>query len=108
EAAEVDAGMGIGDDEGIVEVAQIMEHRTAAGKPAHNGDAVGSDKGSVDLGQRVLVAADDDGGGVAPEHETVVGQHPHGVLFSSQVEVRVGFVANETEHNNRAPTTILQ
>ena len=83
--------LGIG-DEGVVQVAQIMVHRTAAGKSAHHTDAVAADKGLVDLSQGVLVLADDDGIVILPQHQihAVTGQTVEHILLRRQVEIGVG------------------
>ena len=99
EAVKVDAVWRVvGGDEGEVEVTQIVEYRASARQATDNGDVVGAHVVGVDLRQRVLVAADDDRRGVAPEHEAVFGEVLHDVLFGGQVEIRVSLVTNDAQH----------
>ena len=48
-----------------------MEYRAAAGVAAHDLDAVFFHKATVDLGFRVLVAANDDRIGILPQDQNV-------------------------------------
>ena len=76
-------------DKGEVQVAQIMEDCTAAGKPSDHINVVFLDVFIVDLSQGVLVVAHDDRGSVTPEHETIVLEILDHVFFGGQVEMRV-------------------
>ena len=58
-------------DEGIVQVPQVVIHRSAARHPPHHADAVPPDKGRIDLLRGVLVQADDDRIRVLPEQQPV-------------------------------------
>jgi len=65
------ARSGVGDEREI-HVSRIVEHGTAAGEPADDGNAVFLRVRQVHLCPGVLIFADDHGGLVAPEHEDVV------------------------------------
>ncbi len=64
--------------DGVVEVAEVVVDRAAAGHAAHDRDAEFADRVGVDLGECVLVAPDDDRGPVAPEH------HEFAVVFGGE------------------------
>ena len=56
-------------DKGKVQISKIVVDRAAAREPPYNLNAVRLHKGLVDLGQGVLVLADDDRAAVLPEHK---------------------------------------
>ena len=85
------AACGIG-DEGEVQIAHVVIHRAAAGQPPHHPDAPALHGLQVDLGQGVLILADDDGIVILPEHKVhpIPGQTVKDVLLHSQVIAGIG------------------
>ena len=77
------AGVG---DEGIIQIAQIVVHSTAAGGPPHHMDTMGLHKGPVDLGLGILVLPYHNGIVVLPQHQIVsLGPPPQHRLLKGQV-----------------------
>jgi len=85
-------------DEGEVDVAKVMEHSAAPRQPADHGDAGLFDVRLVDFLKRILVAADDDGLVVAPQHDDVVRDVRQEVFLHGQVEVRVRVLVVDEQH----------
>ena len=62
------APAGIG-DKGEIQVAHVVVDRTAAGEPAHHADAALAYRLFIDLGNGILIFADNDCIVVLPKHE---------------------------------------
>ena len=78
-------------DKGEVQIPEIVVDRTAAREPPYDLNAVGLHKGLVDLGQSVLVLADDDRAAVLPEHKVhlIARERIEDMLLGGKVEGRV-------------------
>ena len=85
--------------DGVVDVAEIVIDRAAAGDPTDEVDAAGAEESAVDFGGGQLVAADDHRRSVAPEHEelrhvTVGGEG----LLQRQIEGGIGLAVKIKTH----------
>ena len=90
EAADADAVVAYVGDEGVVQVAQVVIDRAAAGAAAHHVDMVLLHKGAVDLRLGVLVAAYYDGVVVLPQQQVVaLGAVTQDVFLECQVVIGV-------------------
>ena len=64
-------------EEGAVEVAQVVIDGSAAAVATGEVDGVASEEGNVGLEPGILVAADNNAGGVAPQQEEVLNKENH-------------------------------
>ena len=85
-------------DEGEVDVPEVMKHGAAAGQPPDHGDAGLFDVRLVDFLECILVATNDDGLVVAPQHDDVVRDVCQEVFLHGQVEVRVRVLIVDEQH----------
>ena len=88
---ELDAG-GAVLNIGEIQVPQIVVHRAAAGKSAHDTNAIFADVRFVDFRHRVLMTANDHCVVILPEKKVVslTREHIKNILFQCQIERRIG------------------
>ena len=85
-------------DEGIIDIAQVVEHRASASETADYRYAACPDIFRVDLSGGILVAADDDRRDISPEAEYRFGESCQEVFLGGEVPVGVGGGVYDAEH----------
>ena len=85
-------------DEGVVDVAQIVEDRSASCQTADYRDIVSLYVLGIDLGQCVLVPSDDDGRGIPPEPEYRLVQTCEKVFLGGQIPAGISCPVNYADH----------
>ena len=90
-------------NEGEIHVAEIVVHRPAARQAPDHANPFFLHIGQIDLADRVLVLADNDGVIVTPEHEVIMlpAQVVKDKLLQRQVEARVIRIVFNVVHHGR-------
>ena len=88
-ARKIYSAAAVGADEGEVYVAEIVEHRTAAGHPTDDPNRIFADEGRVYFRPCVLIFSDNDRAVVSPQHENIVVRIFKQVFLGGEIEILI-------------------